>query len=192
MIDSKIALLINQAEQKDLDSIRIFKERADKLYCNSIVRREYMPIADLHINHQGVSHRFQLPSEEAFDSLLMTFRHFWLQDEPCNFFKILKIIDRYVPDARNHTKSLKSLWKQGLFHSTHIIIDDVQLTSEKLIDIWLNAEFFHNDKTKRFELESIINRIDFDSPGFTRFLLIVSIIECCNVIFELNKLLGKV
>lgn len=147
--------------------------------------------ADLQINAEGHSFSFELPSEEAFESLLMRFRHFWLQGEPCYFFNILKIVDRYVPDARSNTKFLKESWKKGMFQSTNIIIDGVPLTTEKLIDIWLNAEFFHNEKDKKDELDNLINKIELNPSGFVRFFLISSICQCCKVIFELNKLLAK-
>jgi hypothetical protein len=191
-IATKIAELITQSSPEELDKIRLFKNRADKLSCNSIIQQGYAPIYDLEINNEGVLDCFQMPSEEALHSLLILFRHFWLQDEPCYFFKILKIIDRYVPEARSQTKLLKEFWKQGLFHSAHIIIDGVELTSEKLIDLWLIAEFFHNDYAKRIDLDILIGRADIVSPGFVKFLLIGSICECCRVIFEVNKLLGKI
>gem|GEM_PF-2988806 len=81
----------------------------------------------------------------------------------------------------------------GMLHSTNIIIDDVPLKTEKLIDIWLNAEFFHNDQNKKkTELDNLIDKIDFYSPGFAKFLLVGSVRERRNVIFEVHKLLTKV
>ncbi|GAB6141906.1 hypothetical protein JCM14076_26350 [Methylosoma difficile] len=193
MIDDKIASLITQATPDELKKIRIFKSRTEKLLSNSLIQDGFNWSIGLQIDQKGPSFSFQLPSDEAVDSLLMRFRHFWLQDEPCNLFVILNIINRYIPDARNHTKPLKESWKMGMLHSTNIIIDDVPLTTEKLIDIWLNAEFFHNDQTeKKTELDNLIDKIDFYSPGFAKFLLVGSVRECCNVIFEVNKLLTKV
>ena len=77
-----------------------------------------------------------------FESLLMRFRHFWLEDEPCRFDKKRKIVGHRVPEARDYTGELKILWKKGLFRSANIVIDDFELTSEKVIDLWLNSEFF--------------------------------------------------
>ena len=193
MTDDKIASLITQANPDELKKIRIFKSRAEKLLSNSLVLDSFKSTADLQINGEGHSYSFQLPSEEAFESLLMRFRHFWLKKEPCYFFNILNIVNQYVPDAKNCTQSLEESWKKGLFHSTNIIIDGDLLTAEKVIDIWLNAEFFHNDQNKKkTELDNLIDKIDLNSPGFAKFLLVGSICECCNVIFELNKLLAKV
>ena len=123
----------------------------------------------------------------------MRFRHFWLQEnDSCNFFSIIKIISRRVPEARNYTDSLTTAWKKGLFHSTTIIIDNTELTSKEIIDIWLNSEFFHNDVAKQLKLDHMIEQIDLVSPGLSRFLLVASICECCNVIFGLNELLNKI
>jgi hypothetical protein len=122
----------------------------------------------------------------------MRFRHFWLEKEPCNFFKILKIVSRRVPEARNCTDSLKAEWKNGFFHSTNIIINNTELTSEYIINLWLNSEFFHNVEAEQLTLDHMIEQIDLISPGFSRFLLVASICECCHVIYGLNELLKKI
>ncbi len=194
MNDDKVSSLIAQANPDELKKIRMFKIRAEKLLSNTLVRDGFKSSADFRINDEGPSFSsFQLPSDEAFESLLMRFRHFWHKREPCNIFNILNIVNRYVPDARSSTQSLKKSWEKGLFYSTSIIIEDVPITSEKLIDLWLNAEFFHNDQDKQTELDNLIDKINSISPDpdFAKFLLIGSICECCNVIFELNTLLAR-
>jgi len=193
VIDDKIASLITQATPDELNKIRIFKSRTEKLLSNSLIQDGFDWSIGLQIDQQGPSFSFQLPSDEAVDSLLMRFRHFWLQSEPCNIIVILNIISRYVPDTRGISESLKESWRMGMLHSTNIIIDDVPLKTEKLIDIWLNAEFFHNDQNKKkTELDNLIDKIDFYSPGFAKFLLVGSVRERRNVIFEVHKLLTKV
>ncbi len=129
---------------------------------------------------------------KPLNQLLMRFRHFWLQKEPCNFFNILGIVNRYVTDAHSHTQFLKESWTNGVFHSTNVIIFGSPLKAEKLIDVWFNAEFFHNDDNKKIELDNLTNEIDLISPGLAKYLLIGSICERCKVISELNKLLEKI
>jgi hypothetical protein len=196
MIDDKSSSIIAQASPDELKQIRMFKRRAEKLLNNSLVQQGFNSSTDLRIsNEDGPSFSsFQLPPEEAFESLLMRFRHFWLQDEPCKFFNILNIVGRRVPEARDCTKTLKTSWKKGLFHSTTIVIDNAELTSERIIDLWLNSEFFHNDEPKKLELDTLIERIEesSNSPELLRFILIGSICECCRVIFDLNNLLKKI
>ena len=193
MLTEKLVTDIAQASTDELKQIRIFQSRAEKLLSNSLVLSAFASSADLHIDNEfGPTFSFQLPPEESFESLLMRFRHFWHQKEPCNFFKIIKIIGHRVPEARDCTDSLKIAWNKGLFRSTNIIIDNTELTSGKIIDIWLNSEFFHNDEAKKIELDRLIERIELNSPGFLRFLLVGSICECCNVIFDLNELLKKI
>lgn len=193
VIDDEKYSLGMRVSPDELKQIKVFKSRAEKLLNNSLVLGGFKSSADLQINNDGPSFSFELPSEEAFESLLMRFRHFWAQKELCSFNRVRNIVHRHMPHTRERTEALKVAWKKGLFHSSHIMIDGVELTSEKLIDIWLNSEFFHNDEVKKTELDGLIERIElFHSPQLVRFLLIGSICECCNVIFELNELLEEI
>jgi hypothetical protein len=194
LVDDKLSSLNAKASPSELRQIELFQSRAAKLFNNSLVTNRFNPSADLHIDKEnGSSFSFQLPYEESFESLLMRFRHFWLQKkDSCNFFKILNIVDHRVPQTRNCTASLRIAWNKGLFHSTAIIIDNTELTSKEIIDLWLNSEFFHNVEAKKLKLDKMINRIDLISPGLSRSLLVGSIFECCNVIFDLNELLEKI
>lgn len=189
MINDEIATLVNKANATELECIRLFKSRAVELSENSLICNGYRSSVDLQFSNEKGPSLFikSLPSEEAFRSLLLTFRHFWAKTENCYFLRILNIVDRYVPETRKFISELRKLWHQTLFGSTQIIIDDTELTSNTLLDLWINAEYFHNDLLKKQELEELIARLGaIGSPDFAKFLLIGSVCECCNAILRLN------
>jgi hypothetical protein len=189
LINNEIATLANKANATELENIRLFKRRAVELSENSLIRNSYRSSVDLQLNSEEGPSLFieSLPSEEAFRSLLLTFRHFWAKKENCYFLCILNIIDRYVPETRQFISELRSLWHQALFRSTHIIIDGSELKPNELFDLWINAEYFHNDSSKKQELDRLIARLGaVGSPDFAKFLLIGSVCECCKAILRLN------
>jgi len=97
---AKISKLTTEATPKELKCIELFKNRAIDLSTNSLIRDGYKLRVGLQISSEdGPSYDIEsLPSEEAFRSLLLGFRHFLMKKEDCYFLRILKIIDRYIPD----------------------------------------------------------------------------------------------
>ena len=190
-MDTKIAGLTTKATQKELKDIKIFNRRAIELSNNSLIRNGYKLRVGLQIsNEDGPSYDIEsLPPKENFKALLLDFRHFWSNDEPCNFLRILKIVTRHIPEARNITRELKNMWKEALFGSLSIIVDGNPLTPNALFNLWINAEHFHNDSSDREELNALFERLTRD---FIESLLVVSVFQCCNAILRLNGMLEKV
>ncbi|MEQ1531771.1 MAG: hypothetical protein ABL925_20865 [Methylococcales bacterium] len=190
----KILIPFSDVTEKELECLRLFKRRATQLENNSLILNGYESGVDIQMGQQGHALSIKsLPPEEAFRSLLLEFRHFWAVQEDCRFLRILKIIDRHVPGARVFTAELKSLWNQALFHRSHLVLDGKVLISEQIIDLWINAEYFHNDLTKRSELRNLISTLEpLGSGDFAKWLLIGSICERCNVIMKLNRALDEI
>lgn len=190
MINKK--LLENKPTHDELNQLVLFKNRVNKLAQNSLFIDGFKPIADLYIDNGIPRFDYQLPSEEAFESLLMRFRHFWLEKELCSFNRIRNIVHRYMPHQRELTDALKISWNQGMFHSVSILNDGVQLTSKDIVDIWLNSEFFHSQAIEKTKLDVLVMKIESNnSPELVRFFLVVSIFEFCKAIFQLNELVKK-
>lgn len=190
MIDTKLATLTTTATPKELKSIKLFKRRAIELANNSLIRNGYRLSVDLQLSNVD-GHSFDiesLPPKENFKALLMDFRHFWSNDEPCNFLRILNIVSYYIPEARNITKELKNMWKDALFGSLIIMVDGNQLTPNALLDLWINAEHFHNDSSKKEELDALFERLTRD---FVESLLVGAVCQCCNAILRLNGMFEK-
>jgi hypothetical protein len=190
MIYTKINTLTTKVTAKELESIRLFKSRAMKLSTNSLIRDGYKLSVGLQLSMED-GHSFNiesLPSEEAFRSLLLEFRHFWMKRENCYFLRILKILDRYMPDVRNFTDELREIWNQALFGTINIMIDSNQLTPNTLIDLCLNAEYFHNDQSAKEKLDALHEMLQRD---FVKSLLVGSVCQCCSAILILNGMLEK-
>jgi hypothetical protein len=92
----------------------------------------------------------------TFPALLLTFRHFWANDEPSNFRRLLNIVARHAPEARALVDGLRTKWNQALFGGIMFIsFNDENLTANTLFDLWLNAHYFHNDQAKQQALDRL-------------------------------------
>jgi hypothetical protein len=123
----------------------------------------------------------------TFPALLLTFRHFWANDEPSNFRRLLNIVARHAPEARALVDGLRTKWNQALFGGIMFIsFNDENLTANTLFDLWLNAHYFHNDQAKQQALDRLSAMM---SPDFVKFLLANAVTEGCKAILLLNHAL---
>jgi hypothetical protein len=191
MPNEVIAQLVTQPSPDEWISLRTFKHRVLELEQNSLVREGY----DLSANISLVTGKLPsftvkaVPLEEPFRSLLLTFRHFWANDEPSNFLRVLNIAARHAPDAREYVDVLRTQWNNALFGGLmNMSFNNSPLTADHIFDLWLNAHYFHNDQAKQQELERLSRML---SPDFVKFLLATAATECCKLIFTLNHTLRK-
>lgn len=98
----------------------------------------------------GYKGGFDLPNEYRLKSLYVDFRHFYLNDEPtninsfANYLATLTNSDEFRTFIKNEKKKLKSEFiENGWFQ-----YNEENLSTKKLLDIWFNAEIFHNNPIK--------------------------------------------
>ena len=186
-----IAQFITKPSQDEWRCIHTFRLRATELSENSLIRSGY----DLSASFSWEADKnpsFTVMSalpEEPFRSLLLTFRHFWAQEEPPNFLRVLKIAKRHAPDAREFADALKTQWNSALFGGLmDMSFNDSPLTADRIFDLWFNAHHFHNDQSKQRELEQLSRMLP---PDWVKFLLASATTQCCKLIFTLNHTLRK-
>lgn len=127
-----------------------------------------------------------IPPEKELKELFLAFRFFYLNDEPSNFFKIANILSKM---AKNKTitemiRNYKKRWENSLFRGT-ISYDKQRLTSQKILDLWFNAHYFHQLQDREQELEKLNSYFSIEG---SKSLLINSVLEATNVIFQLYQL----
>ena len=128
-----------------------------------------------------------LPPEEQIAEFLMAFRFFYSQKEPTYFPNILSLIGRHASekDARQALKSLGSQWKNSLFaNGMQISVDEEPITSSLLLDVWLNAHYFHSDEEKSrrlYELHGIF------SEQFAKYMLLDAVFAATKVVIKVYE-----
>lgn len=99
-----------------------------------------------------------LPDEDALRSLLVTFRLFFLNDEPTNFRRVVNILAKHTEHEvlRAYLGHLRERWKGALFRSAMFLhFDEGVVDAERILDVWLNAHYFHGDQEKEQALEAL-------------------------------------
>lgn len=132
----------------------------------------------------GMCFSASLPPEEQVAEFLMAFRFFYLQKEPTYFPGILGVIGRHASeqDARQALKSFGAQWKNSLFaNAMQISVNERPITSSLLLDVWLNAHYFHSDEEKARQLQELH---DIFSEPFAKYMLLDAAFEATKVVVK--------
>lgn len=105
----------------------------------------------------GNEHTAQFGDRFHFRSALVTFRRMWLNDEASNFLATCKLIERYEGEH---------FWV-GLCHDiynkeTARKLSQLDMTSGKIVDLWLNGVFAHSNLKRKGLYKNWHDRIDFE------------------------------
>jgi hypothetical protein len=172
---------------EEWDRIERFKARVKELIATEIVSAEGHGIsANISYKHdQGLKFTAVLPKEDLLRSLFLTFRFFYLNDEPSNFFRVANILKRHAgdPDVKRFVDRLKQRWKDAVFGGAMgISVNDEKITADLLLDLWFNAHYFHSDKGKEQKLKILTDTLGAD---FCRYMLADAVYEASKAIFRL-------
>lgn len=136
---------------------------------------------------RGVKYETTLPPEEQVAELLMAFRFFYLQREPSNFLAVMSILSRHSrhEEVRQLLKQYRKGWGNCLFGNTlELVMGEKQITSSLLIDLWLNAHYFHSDEAKAVELDQISEGL---SDDFAKYMLLDSVFEASRMVIKIHR-----
>lgn len=122
------------------------------------------------------------PDKKTVKAFLVDFRPFVLNDEPVNFDHISNIIIKSISSGsiKEETLKTKKVWNEILDRKENsptrgmsLQIDGKTLLSNKNLDLWLNANFFHTDEKKQ-ELLTYINN---NPLGQISYFLFISLVQ---------------
>ncbi len=178
----------NLLSDKEWGNLRLFCDKARRLAATKFVSGQTKGIIKgkfRYGNDTGWQMESEIPSEEIIAEFLMAFRFFYLKKEPTQFPKILGIIGKYTnnEDFRKSAKLLGNKWKDCLFGKTFTIsLNDKEVTSSILLDLWFNAHYFHQDQGKKKELDKLI---DGFSENFAKYMLLDAAFEGAKLVSKL-------
>lgn len=97
--------------------------------------------------------RFGIPDSDELVSHLAVIRQFWLQSEPINHSNVTSILLniarlRADVETRERIKALRQSFKREFYAGSFKFVQgdtSVELSSEELVNFWLNTFYFHTD-----------------------------------------------
>ena len=171
----KIKAEITAADRKLL---RQFCDKCERLFATKIVSEGIGISGSTNwAIDSGLAFQAVLPDESLIVELLAAYRFFHLQKEPTHFSKMLDLMRRYAQnhEARHGINLLSNSWHDGLLkRALDFSLNGERVTSARLLDLWLNAYYFHTDKRKEPHLVQLNQSFTSD---FSKYLLLHSVYE---------------
>lgn len=191
MTDAKVIRFDEPLSPEEWRSIISFRQRAENLQQSTYFASDASLGAELKGDSSGIvsSSASGLPSDDSLAALLLAFRHFYINDEPASFLKVLNILPRHNrhPDLVEFCKNLKERWQKALFGGLmKMSLDDDALNAQQILDLWLNGHYFHTDAIKAKKLEALASVLGAD---FVKFMLVDVVSRCSVAILMLNSAL---
>ena len=101
-------------------------------------------------NNGRYTGRFDLPNEYRLKGLYVDFRHFFLNDEPTNVNKFANYLASLTKskEFRQFIKEEKKQLKSRFIEDGWFQHNGKSLSTKQILDVWFNAEIFHNNPKK--------------------------------------------
>ena len=144
--------------QGEVDSLAAFIEAAEEMQQEPF----FGPDEKLTLGHDGKNYFCSFGDRFHFRSALVSFRRIWLNDEASNFYRVLKIIDKYEHDEWCVTMWIPMIRQQHQQTEKAPVAHTSNFTTKQLVDLWLNTVFAHNNIIQKKRNPKFLDRIDFD------------------------------
>ena len=176
-----------------------------KEYENFVARKKDFLKIQIQIQIQGecnspITINSQLLHDDTITILLHKIRPFILQSEPTYLPSIMNLLSREINDTlvRQYIKQQRENFlnkqdKQAI--QLHVTDSNININSNNILNLWLNAEEYHRDHNKRKELKTILDGLP--SNLFQYFMqeaiinkttTILKILELVNAILYTNRI----
>jgi hypothetical protein len=184
----------NALNHNEWEILRSFCEKVERLINTKLVSSGQGSInGNMKFDKEkGLSFKADIPPEEQVAEFLLAFRFFYMQKEETCFPKILSILGKHTiqPEARQALKLFRKQWKNSLFSNAAFIkLNDKQITTSLLLDLWFNAHYFHSDKNKENELKKITKLV---SEDFAKYMLLDAVYESSKVVLKIYRVIKDI
>lgn len=146
--------VIKNLASEDWRLLELFHRRFDILWSNLKDLKLGVFHGSFKKNRDGsYAGGFDLPSSFRLKGLYVDYRHFYLEQEPTNYYKLLKFISWLSNDNDFHQflKLEKKKWKSSFIENGWFKFNDISLNTKFIIDLWFNAEIFHSKERKKIQ-----------------------------------------
>ena len=164
----------------------------------SAIIREGMP-GNLKINYSkatGLTCEINLPDEDNILAFLHRMRRFILNDERSSYNRVTGIIGRRFQSdgVRAFLKTQRKIYDGKAFQGMiEIHSNGTMINCEKTLADWLNAFEYHNDETKRAEIEKLHQIMPLEASRAVFLMLLTEKVKAIVAVADFIALLvGKV
>jgi hypothetical protein len=170
------------------ETLRRFVYHVDQLQARRIIREEDLR-SSLNINFAKggpLTVRHHEPDEEDLRSYLLDFRKLVSDREPVFVYRVFKVAHRHVSSDEivAGLARARAAWRDALQQGDiRFVVNDIDLTPETIMDLWINGWYFHDDVEKRRKLEAL-----GDVPA-SRWLFIDSVVSATKVVLYVGHVL---
>jgi hemin uptake protein HemP len=142
----------------DVDSLAAFIEAAEELQQEPF----FGPDEKLTLGHNGKNYYCAFGDRFHFRSALVSFRRIWLNAEASNFYRVLKIINKYESEEWCVKMWVPMIRQQHQQTENAPVAHTSNFTTKQLVDLWLNAVFAHNNIAQKRRNPKHFDRVDFE------------------------------
>jgi len=142
----------------ELDQLRAFVSRATSLLERRLLTSGGLDASwSINFNHAtGLRFTAAEPDEEDLRSFMLDFRQFTMTGEPVHLGRIMNVLERRLTevDLRDHLSEIRQQWQQAQRGVLGLNINDQSYRADRVLDLFVNGYYFHNDPAKRELLQS--------------------------------------
>lgn len=187
-------------EDAEWAAILRFLECAERVVASPIARNEHKIAVNLDWREGVMSTRVTLPPDEMQEAFLLRMRLILLEREHTSFFRIASHLTRRITDAtfRAAIGSLRRQYQGDHIRSVMQVRayskdgEEVEITSDQGLDLWLYSEPYHGDPDKRELLARLHQMMPLEaSRAFFLLLLRDKALAAINLANLIRVLAGQ-
>lgn len=143
--------------------LQLFIQRAKELHNRRFAISGYPFKFHIYTDKENQKITYEIvekPDEEDLRAFVLDLRRFISEREPVFIRRIFNDCEKYLQDEKikQNIRDIKSawvfLWEKGLIQMSS---GGKNLPPEKVMDLWINGQYFHDDIDKKEELEQLLN-----------------------------------
>ena len=122
-----------------------------------------------------------IPTVHRLKGLYADYRHFYHQNERTHIFKLMNYLKSLTDasDYHDFIKKQKSNYKSSFIENNWLNIDGKRLNTAEVLDLWFNAEIFHDDEEKTNRLSRIRTSI---SENLWKYIVFIATYDTSLII----------
>jgi hypothetical protein len=180
---------------EDKDILQLFSKKAEELARIAQRVNSNCPKPEIKIvykKHEPSLCTVTFPDEDLLKLLLMELRPLYMQGEPICFSRICNITWKYL-DANDQSKvtDIRAAYREILDSSNPRDIslkhEGKKLTAGEILNLYINAYYFHTDLEKLRKLESIQR---YRVP-ISKWIMICAVVDLSEIFVALNRVIEK-
>ena len=136
---------ISKITQDEIDQLGLYLEIIEDMSFEPFYSKD----EKMSLSGGNEEKEFYMGDRAHFRSALISFRRLWMNDEPSNYNRVAKIVDKYRPKTKNfYLQQIDDrLNKDGL------MFGPPNMTSKDLLELWINCVFAHGGQSRNKRLQ---------------------------------------